>query len=216
MIHLFQILLDLFIHLDVHLATLVSNYGAWAYLFVFAVIFLETGLVVTPFLPGDSLLFAAGTLSAITTLKVYWLWLLVLVAAILGDTVNYWLGHRLGLAVFQRYPRWFSPKHLARTQNFYARHGSKTIVLARFVPIVRTVAPFVAGVGRMNYRRFLAYNILGGFIWTTLFVFGGYFFGNVPMIKENFEWAILIIVALSLLPAIIGYWRRPRPVIIPP
>jgi len=215
MIQFLQTLADLFIHLDIYLATLIDTYGAWVYVFVFAVIFLETGLVITPFLPGDSLLFAAGTLAAVTALQVYWLWPLVLAAAILGDTVNYWLGHRLGLAAFQRYPRWFKPKHLERTQNFYARYGNKTIVLARFVPIIRTVAPFVAGIGRMDYPYFLGYNILGGFIWTTLFTFGGYFFGNVPLVKNNFEWVILMIIAISLLPAAIGYWRhRSRPALI--
>ncbi|MEA1929602.1 MAG: DedA family protein [Patescibacteria group bacterium] len=204
----FTVFLDLFLHLDQHLFEVVNLYGFWVYPILFAVIFFETGIVVTPFLPGDSLLFAAGTLAAITSLRVYILWPLLWFAAVLGDTVNYWVGQRLGEVVFRRYPRWFKPKHLERTKRFYDKYGSKTIVLARFFPIIRTLAPFVAGVGRMKYRRFFAYNVLGGFIWTTLFIFGGFFFGNIPFIKRNFEWAILIIIATSFIPALIEYWRH--------
>lgn len=208
MLEFLRTIIDLFLHFDLYLADLIFNYGPWVYLFIFLIIFLETGIVVTPFLPGDSLLFAAGTLAVITDLKIYYLWPLVFVAAVIGDSVNYWLGGRLGAIVFERYPRWFKPKHLARTQNFYAKHGSKTIVLARFFPVIRTIAPFVAGVGQMEYRKFLVYNVLGGLIWTTLFTFGGYFFGNIPFIKHNFEWVILTIIVVSFLPAVIEYGYR--------
>lgn len=193
---------DLFLHLDAHLDTIVRQYGAWTYAILFLIIFAETGLVVTPFLPGDSLLFAAGALAANGSMNVYFLALLLFAAAVIGDSVNYSIGARLGVRVFKEDARILKTEYLRRTEKFYEKYGGKTIVLARFVPIVRTYAPFVAGCSRMHYPRFLAYNILGGFIWVALFVFGGYFFGNIPFVQENFGLVVIVIILLSILPAI--------------
>ena len=201
--------IDLFLHLDVHLAQVTQDYGVWTYAFLFFVIFMETGVVVTPFLPGDSLLFAAGAIAAIegSDLNVVLLFGLLFVAAVLGDTVNYWIGNQIGPRVFEQNYRFLKREYLERTQAFYAKHGGKTIILARFVPIVRTFAPFVAGVGTMSYGKFISYNILGGFLWTVLFTFGGYFFGNIPVVKENFEFVILGIIFISVLPMFIEWYR---------
>lgn len=217
MIEFFTTLVDLFLHLDVHLTNIVTEYGALTYAILFAVIFLETGVVVTPFLPGDSLLFAAGTLAALSVegqeppLNVFVLFVLLFIAAVLGDTVNYWIGHKLGLRVFEtQHPilkRVLKREYLEKTEAFYAKHGGKTIVLARFVPIVRTFAPFVAGVGTMEYRKFITYNVLGGFLWTALFTFAGYFFGNIEFVKHNFEFVIIAIILLSIVPMVIEYVR---------
>ncbi|HET7275466.1 MAG TPA: DedA family protein [Longimicrobiaceae bacterium] len=193
---------DLFLHLDAHLDTIVRQYGAWTYAILFLIIFAETGLVVTPFLPGDSLLFAAGALAANGSMNVYFLALLLFAAAVIGDSVNYSIGARLGVRVFKEDARVLKTEYLRRTEKFYEKYGGKTIVLARFVPIVRTYAPFVAGCSRMHYPRFLAYNVLGGFIWVALFVFGGYFFGNIPFVQENFGLVVIVIILLSILPAI--------------
>ena len=199
------------LHLDQHLAWLVQNYGAWIYLILFAIVFAETGLVVTPFLPGDSLLFVAGTLAAVGGMSVGWLWFLLIVAAILGDSVNYAVGKYVGPRVFyDERARFFKKEHLERTQRFYERHGAKTIVLARFVPIVRTFAPFVAGIGQMHYARFLSYNVIGGVVWVTLFVFGGYFFGNLPWVKQNLSAILLGIIVLSIMPLVIEFIRARR------
>jgi membrane-associated protein len=196
-----QELVGYILHLEVHLAQLAREYGAWVYAILFAIIFLETGVVVTPFLPGDSLLFAAGALAAFPDgLNVWVLWVLLATAAILGDSVNYWIGHKIGPRAFTGKVRFLKQEHLERTERFYEKHGGKTIVLARFVPIVRTFAPFVAGVGTMEYRRFLAYNVGGGIFWTGLFLFAGYFFGNIPVVKENFSLVIVAIILLSVLP----------------
>ena len=195
-------LLDFVLHLDVHLGALVAEAGLWSYAVLFAVIFCETGLVVTPFLPGDSLLFAAGAVSALGHLNVHALAALLFVAAVVGDAVNYAAGRHLGLRVAGR---WIKPAHLERTCAFYARHGGKTVVLARFVPSVRTFAPFVAGMGAMEYRRFLAYNVGGAAVWVGLFTYAGYFFGNIPAVKERFELVILGILALSVLPVLWGW-----------
>src|SRR5690606_1644334 len=180
---------DFILHIDAHLAELIRDYGTLTYAILFLIIFCETGLVVTPFLPGDSLLFAAGALAAQfgDVLNIGLLWALLLAAAIIGDSVNYALGSYFGAKAFERYPRISRKEYLDKTHEFYEKYGGKTIILARFVPIVRTFAPFVAGVGKMTYRTFLAYNIIGGFVWVTVFLFGGYLFGNVPFIKENFE-----------------------------
>jgi len=200
-------LIDIFLHLDQYLHDIIQNYGGWTYGILFLVIFMETGFVVTPFLPGDSLLFAAGTFAALGSFSAPFLFLLLFVAAVLGDTVNYWIGFKIGPRVFEHNYRFLNRKHLEKTQKFYEKHGGKTIVLARFVPIIRTFAPFIAGIGIMNYRRFVFYNIFGAFIWTSIFIFGGYFFGNLPIVKQNFEIVILVIIFISLLPMVIEYLR---------
>lgn len=200
-------IIDFFLHLDVHLGNIISEYGTLTYGLLFLIIFLETGLVVTPFLPGDSLLFAAGTFAALGSLNVVLLWLLVFVAAVLGDTANYWIGNRIGPRAFEKDIRFLKREYLEKTQHFYEKHGGKTIILARFIPIVRTFAPFVAGVGTMRYGRFLAFNIIGGFLWTFIFVFLGYFFGNIEIVKRNFELVIIAIVLISVVPMGIEYLR---------
>lgn len=203
-------IIDLFMHLDKHLSEVIRTYGGWTYALLFLVIFLETGVVITPFLPGDSLLFAAGALAATGALNVFWIYLLVTMAAILGDTVNYWVGHAVGPRAFQGNIRFLKKEYLERTQRFYDKHGGKTIVLARFIPIIRTFAPFVAGIGSMSYSRFITYNVTGGVLWTTLFVWGGYYFGNLPVVKRNFSLVILAIIFLSLLPPIIEFVQNYR------
>lgn len=206
-----QWFIDFFLHLDKHLAELIADYGTYTYGVLFAIIFLETGVVVTPILPGDSLLFAAGTFAGLGSLNVWVLFVLLSVAAILGDTVNYAIGHYLGPKVFH-YPksRFFNPDHLKKTHAFYERYGGKTIIIGRFVPIVRTFAPFVAGIGAMTYPRFLAYNVLGGLLWVGVCVFAGYFFGNLPFVKENFSLVIMGIVLVSVSPALLEFIRHRR------
>jgi membrane-associated protein len=204
---LLQALIDIFLHIDVHLNTIIQSYGVWTYALLFAVIFMETGLVVTPFLPGDSLLFAAGTFAALGSLSVGLLFLLLFGAAVLGDTVNYWIGHTVGMSVFEKNYRFLKKEHLERTQAFYEQHGGKTIVLARFVPIVRTFAPFVAGVGTMAYGKFIFYNLFGALIWSGLFIALGYFFGNIPVVRHNFELVIPAIILLSIMPMIVEYLK---------
>jgi membrane-associated protein len=197
-------LIDLFLHLDKHLNALVSQFGIWTFVFLFLVIFMETGLVFTPFLPGDSLLFAAGSLAALdnSPINIVALWVVVAVAAVLGDTANYWIGHTIGLRVFNLKVPFLKKEYLDRTHDFYERHGRITIFLARFVPIIRTFAPFVAGVGQMSYGHFFSYNVFGGIVWTALFTFGGYFFGNLEIVKNNFSLVIIAIVLISLMPAV--------------
>jgi membrane-associated protein len=202
-------LIDLFLHLDVHLGGVIQDYGAWTYLILFAVIFMETGVVVTPFLPGDSLLFAAGSFAALGSLDVTRLFLLLVTAAVVGDNTNYWIGRKVGPRVFRENVRYLNRRHLDRTRAFYEKHGGKTIVVARFVPIVRTFAPFVAGIGAMRYRRFLPIDVFGGVLWVGLFVFGGYFFGNLPIVKRNFSVVILAIIVISVMP-IAWEWFRVR------
>ena len=192
--------IDFFLHLDVHLAEIIERFGAGAYGILFLIIFCETGLVVMPLLPGDSLLFAAGAFAALGSFEIVPLMLLLIAAAIAGDTVNYWIGARIGPRAFSGNVRFLKQEYLVRTTAFYEKHGGKTIVLARFIPIVRTFAPFVAGVGRMNYGRFLAYNVLGAVVWVTLFTLAGFYFGNIPAVKENFTLVILAIIAISVLP----------------
>jgi membrane-associated protein len=203
-------LVDVFLHLDHHLAEVIARFGAGSYLILFAIIFAETGLVVTPFLPGDSLLFAAGTFAALGSFDLVLLLLLLVAAAAIGDTVNYWIGARIGERAFSGRVRFLKTEHLKRTRAFYARHGGKTIVLARFIPIIRTFAPFVAGVGRMHYPRFLAYNLAGAVLWVALFVLGGYFFGNIPAVRSNFTLVILAIIALSVVPVFVELLRGRR------
>jgi membrane-associated protein len=198
---------DIFLHLDKHLTEITTAYGTWTYLILLVIIFCETGLVVTPFLPGDSLLFAAGAIAALGSLDVVWLFALLSVAAVAGDTVNYWIGHYIGPRAFSGEYRFLKKEYLDRTHRFFERHGGKTIILARFVPIIRTFAPFVAGIGAMNYARFIVYNIVGGVAWVALFVFTGYFFGNMATVKKNFSLVIIAIVLISVMPMVIEYLR---------
>ncbi len=203
--------IDIFIHLDRHLIWLIQHFGVWVYLIVFLVVFCETGLLVTPFLPGDSLLFGLGALAAIGDLNVLWLFVLLSVAAIAGDTVNYFLGKYLGTKVFhQETSRFFKKAYLERTHQFYEQYGGKTIVIARFMPIIRTFAPFVAGIGSMTYAKFIIYNVLGGIIWVAVFIFGGYYFGNLPVVKNNFTLVIMAIIIISVIPGVIEYFRQRR------
>jgi len=206
--------IDFILHLDTHLYVLIGKYEIWTYLLLFLIIFCETGLVITPFLPGDSLLFACGSLASIGTFKFFkvgWLFIILAVAAILGDTINYWIGHAVGPKVFQKEnSRFFKKDYLDRTHAFYERHGGKTIIIARFVPIIRTFAPFVAGIGKMSYGKFISYNVIGGVGWVALFVFGGYFFGNIPLVKQNFSFVIFAIIIISMLPGVVEFLRQRR------
>jgi len=210
-------LFEIFFHLDAHLNQWAGMLGPWLYVLLFLILFCETGLVVTPVLPGDSLLFAVGALASIdnSPLSLPLLLALLCLAAISGDAVNYAIGYRVGPKVFTREDSWLlNKKHLMQTEAFYERHGGKTIILARFMPIIRTFAPFVAGIGRMGYRRFAAFNVIGGVAWVFLFLLGGYFFGNVPAVKRNFHYVIVAIIILSVMPPIIEYLRSrrsPRP-----
>jgi membrane-associated protein len=203
--------IDFVLHLDKYLSGLIQTFGIWTYLVLFLVIFCETGLVVTPFLPGDSLIFAAGAFAASGSLKVGWLFLILAAAAVLGDTVNYWIGKKIGPKVFSKEKsRIFKKEYLERTHRFYEKYGVETIIIARFVPIVRTFAPFVAGIGRMSYGRFISYNIIGGIGWVALFTFGGYFFGNIPFVKKNFSLVIIAIILISLIPILWEFIRHRR------
>ena len=203
---------DFFLHLDQHLSQIISAYGVWTHLILFLIVFCETGLVVTPFLPGDSLLFAAGTFAALGALDLWLVVILLIAAAIIGDTVNYWVGAYIGPRAFRGDIRFLRKEYLDRTHAFYERHGGKTIILARFVPIIRTFAPFVAGVGAMSYPKFITYNIVGAVLWVGLFVLGGYFFGNIPIVRENFTIVILAIIAISVMPIAVEALRtRGRP-----
>jgi len=201
---------DYFLHLDVHLTELIRDYGGWTYGILFAIIFCETGLVVTPFLPGDSLLFATGALAAGGAMNVGFLWVLLVVAAILGDSVNYAIGKAVGTRVFKPDARVLKTEYLRRTEEFYAKYGGKTIIIARFIPIVRTYAPFVAGACAMNYAKFITYNVIGGIVWITGFLFAGYFFGNIPAVKDNFGLVIIVIIGLSVLPGVFEYFKSRR------
>jgi membrane-associated protein len=209
-------LIDIFLHLDVHLATVIHTYQAWTYLLLFFVIFMETGFVITPFLPGDSLIFAASAIAASVAidggsspLNIYVLFFVFALAAIAGDTVNYWIGHTVGPRAFSGNIRFLKKEYLDRTHAFFEKHGGKTIILARFIPIIRTFAPFVAGVGEMTYLHFISYNVIGGLAWVGLFTFVGYFFGNLSIVKHNFSLVIIAIILLSISPAIIE-WLRSR------
>lgn len=203
--------IDLFLHLDEHMQGVIQNYGMWTYAVLFLIIFCETGLVVTPFLPGDSLLFAAGTFAALGDLNMAYLFFLLVTAAILGDAVNYWIGFFVGPKVFRKEKSMFFKKaYLDKTQAFYEKYGAKTIILARFVPIVRTFAPFVAGIGRMKYRTFFLYNVVGAIAWVAICALAGYLFGNIPFVKKNFEIAILGIIFISVLPMGIEFLKHYR------
>jgi membrane-associated protein len=198
------------LHFDEHLKTFVANYQYWTYLLLFVIIFCETGLVFTPFLPGDSLLFAAGALAAMGSLNIWLLLVILIAAAILGDTLNYWIGHWFGLTLFDGRFKMLKKEHLDKTHRFYAKYGGKTIILARFVPIVRTFAPFVAGMGAMDYRHFISFNVIGGTIWVALFLFLGYFFGTLPFVQAHFELVVVAIIGISIVPAIYEFWAERR------
>lgn len=200
---------DFILHIDKYLALIIQNYGILTYLLLFLVIFLETGLVITPFLPGDSLIFVAGAFAAKGALNVIVLFVILCIAAVVGDTVNYWIGNYFGERVFAN-NRFFKREYLEKTKEFYAKHGGKTIIYARYIPIIRTFAPFVAGIGKMNYFRFLSFNVVGGITWVALFVFGGYFFGGIPIIEENLTIVVFIIIFLSIIPPFIEYLRHKR------
>lgn len=205
-------LIDFIIHIDVHLWEIINAFGNGSYAILFAIIFVETGLVIMPFLPGDSLLFAAGAFAARAdiVLNIFVLRVVVFIAAIIWDTVNYEIGKYLGNKAFQKYPKIFKPKYLEKTESFYEKHGPMTIIYARFVPIVRTFVPFIAGVGKMHYFKFLSYNVIGGFIWTTLFLWIGYFFWNQPLVQTNFTLIIFAIIGISVLPMIIEWIKHKK------
>jgi membrane-associated protein len=204
-------LIDFILHIDRHLSGIIQNYGTWTYLILFLIIFCETGLVVTPLLPGDSLLFAAGAFAAQGVLDPLLLMVLLSVAAIAGDTVNYWIGYHTGPKIFRKENvRFLNREYLERTHRFYEKHGGKAIVLARFAPILRTFAPFVAGIGRMTYGRFVVYNVVGGVLWIVVFLFGGYFFSNLPVVEQNFTLVVVAIILISLMPSLVGLVRHRR------
>jgi len=203
-----QYLIDLFLHLDKHLSEIINQYGTLTYAILFLVIFAETGFVFTPFLPGDSLLFAAGTFAASGSFNVHILFVILASAAFIGDNVNYWVGRKLGSKLFERNNRFLKKEYLDKTHKFYEKHGGKTIILARFFPIIRTFSPFVAGLGSMRYSRFLINDIAGAIIWVSIFVYTGFFFGNIPIIKNNFSIVIVAIILISVLPAIIEFIKH--------
>lgn len=200
-------IINFILHLDTSLTVLIQSYGDFVYLLLFLIIFMETGFVLTPFLPGDSLLFIAGALAAAGALNVYLLFLLLSIAAILGDTINYWIGYHFGEKFFSKF---IKKEHIERTKLFFHHHGKKTIVLARFIPIIRTFAPFIAGIGKMDYLTFLIYNVIGGIAWVAIFIFSGFYFGNIAYIKENLTLVIAIIVIISFIPAIMEYIKHRR------
>ncbi len=201
-------LIDLFLHLDKYLEEIIKNYGTLTYLILFIVIFIETGLVATPFLPGDSLLFSAGAFAGLGSLNIFVLYGLLAFAAILGDTVNYWIGHYIGPRAFSGNIRFLKKEYLDRTHAFYEKHGGKTIILARFIPIIRTFAPFVAGIGAMSYGKFITYNVVGGLLWVASFLSLGYFFGNLPVVEKNFSLVIIAIILISVMPAVIEFIKE--------
>ena len=207
---LFAQFIDIVLNLDKHLVWVVQNYGGYIYALLFLIIFCETGLVITPFLPGDSLLFVAGTLAATGHMDVHGVFAALAAASFLGDNTNYWIGRFVGPKVFvSERSRWLNRAYLEKTHAFYERHGGKTIVIARFMPIVRTFAPFVAGIGRMTYGQFLGYSLAGSVFWISSFVYGGYYFGNIAFVKQNLTWFIVAIVLISIMPGVIA-WLRTR------
>lgn len=202
-------LIEFILHFDVHLAELIDVYGSLTYAILFFIVFAETGLVVFPFLPGDSLLFAAGTLSALGSLHFLGTWIILAIAAVLGDSVNYWIGNILGRKIVDNPKiKFINQEHIDKTEAFYKKYGGKAIILARFIPIIRTFAPFVAGVGKMHYETFMFYNVIGGFLWVTSFTFAGHFFGTLPFVRDHFELVVVAIVGISVLPVIIEYIKH--------
>lgn len=211
MLEIIKRLFDIAIHLDRYVVDIVHQYGLWTYLILFLVIFSETGFVVTPFFPGDSLLFAVGAVAAVGNLNIFGLFLLLTLAAFAGNITNYWIGSKVGPGVFRKEKsRFFKREYLKKTQLFYEKYGSLTIVIARFMPFIRTFAPFVAGIGRMSYFKFLLYSFIGSLLWVQLFLFGGYFFGNIPVVKRNFSLVIVAIILISLIPAGVSIWKERR------
>lgn len=211
MLEIIKKLFDIAIHLDRYVVDIVRQYGLWTYLILFVVIFSETGFVVTPFFPGDSLLFAVGAVAAIGNLNIFGLFLLLTLAALAGNITNYWIGSKVGPGIFKKEKsRFFNKEYLEKTRRFYEKYGSLTIVIARFMPFIRTFAPFVAGIGRMKYVRFLFYSFIGSLLWVSLFLFGGYFFGNLPTVKRNFSLVIVAIILISLLPATVSVWKEKK------
>jgi membrane-associated protein len=210
MLELLKNFFDIIMHIDIHLQQWVTDYRTWTYLILFIIVFMETGFVVTPFLPGDSMLFAAGTVAAMVgePLSILILIPLLTIAAFLGDTVNYYTGKYLGKSVYEKNYRLIKREYLDKTHAFYEKHGGKTIIIARFMPIIRTFAPFVAGIGTMSYQRFTSFNIIGGFLWVASFCIAGYFFGNIPFVKNNFSIVILVIIFISLLPMLIAFLQK--------
>jgi membrane-associated protein len=205
-------IIEIVLHIDKHLDIVIKSFGSGSYLLLFAIIFAETGLVVTPFLPGDSLLFVVGAFAAKGSFNLFWLFVILTAAAIIGDTVNYSFGKFFGERLLKKGDhRFFKKEHVERTHKFYEKHGGKTIILARFIPIVRTFAPFVAGIGKMSYYKFVIYNVTGALLWVSLFVFGGYYFGNMPFIKDNFLVVILTVMLVSVLPVVIEFWKHRKP-----
>lgn len=199
-------IIDFIVNIDEHLVEILNNFGSLSYLIMFFIIFAETGLVVTPFLPGDSLLFVIGALSVKGGFNILYIYPVLLAAAILGDSMNYYLGHKIGRKAFKsKYVPFINHEHLMKTEAYYEKHGGKTIILARFIPIIRTFAPFVAGIGKMSYKEFMSFNVIGGFLWVTMFTFLGYFFGNIPAVEKNFTYVIFGIIILSVLPPIYEY-----------
>ncbi|PIP57948.1 hypothetical protein COX03_00305 [Candidatus Woesebacteria bacterium CG22_combo_CG10-13_8_21_14_all_39_10] len=204
---IFKTIIDIFLHLDKNLAMVISQYGVATYGFLFLIIFMETGFVITPFLPGDSLLFAAGALAASSSLNIFALYILLLFASILGDTINYWVGHFIGPKVFEGEHKFIKKEYLIRTQKFYDKYGGQAITIGRFVPIVRTFVPFVAGIAKMSYKFFIIYNILGGVLWVSLFTWTGYFFGNLPFVKNNFRYVVVVIILISITPIVYEFLK---------
>ena len=205
-----KFLIDFVLHMDEHLSVIISDYGAWTYGILFLIIFLETGFVITPFLPGDSLLFAAGSFAALGALNPVYLFILLSIAAVIGDTVNYSIGHYIGPRAFSGEIKYLKKEHLDRTSEFYEKHGGKTIILARFIPIIRTFAPFVAGIGAMTYSKFILYNVVGGISWVAIFTFGGFYFGNLPFVRDNFEIVIFTIIFISFIPPVLEFFKARR------
>lgn len=207
--------IEIIVHLNQYLDMIIREYGFWTHFLLFLIIFCETGLVVTPFLPGDSLLFTAGTFAALGSLDLTWLIVLLSIAAVGGDTLNYWAGCTIGPKVFSgRDSRFFNREYLDRTHRFYEKYGGKTIIFARFIPIIRTFAPFVAGIGSMTYPRFIAYNVLGGVAWILILTLAGYFFGNIRVVQDNFTWVILLIIVISVLPAVVEFFRQRKLIVV--
>lgn len=207
---LIQDFINFVLHVDQIVGWLIQTFGLWTYAILFAIIFLETGLVVTPFFPGDSLIFIAGTFANNGLLSFEWLFVIFSAAAITGDTVNYWIGHFAGEKLFQKNSKFFKKEYLKTASEFYKKHGGKTIILSRFIPVIRTFAPFVAGIGSMPYRRFIIYNVIGGIAWVSIFLFGGYYFGGLQIVKQNLSLVIISIVIISFIPVIYGFAKRSK------